>query len=107
MNVSIDISLLCSDETAIGRLHGSVSLACAPFVGSSISFLHPKAPASFPSVRGFSGLVRVSSVQFAANSEADDVLALLEDITVPTRQDGLKLAGFLGNGFGLLFEEYD
>jgi hypothetical protein len=107
MNVAIDVSLLSVAGEAIGRIHGSLRLASAPIAGSSIAFLDPKMPVSLPSVDGFDGLVRVSSLQFAANDEADGVLALLEDIVVPSRQDGLILVKFLTDGFGLFFEEYD
>lgn len=107
MKVSVDISLLASDGDAIGRIHGSVNLPCAPSIGSSISFFSPRESATFPTVEGFSGLVRISTVQFAANCESDGVLALLEDIVVPDRQDGMKLAKFLEEGFGLFVEVYD
>lgn len=107
MKVNIDSSLLVSDGAAIGRIHGSVNLASAPSIGSSISFMYPKEPTTFPVVGGFNGLVRVSAVQFAANCESDGVLALLEDIVVSNRQDGLRLAEFLREGFGLFLEVYD
>jgi hypothetical protein len=107
MNIVIDVSLLSADDHAIGRIHGSLSLMCVPTIGSSISFLYPKASVSFPKVEGFGGLVRVSSMQFAANNDHEGVLALLEDIVVRTRQDGLNIARFLQEGFRLFFEEYD
>ena len=107
MKIYIDSSLLASDGTAIGRIHGTVNLAAAPSVDSSISFAYPKEPAVFPVVQGFNGLVRVCAVQFAANYESEGVLALLEDIVVPNRQDGLRLAKFLFEGFGIFLEEYD
>jgi hypothetical protein len=107
MKINIDISLFCSDSGSIGRIHGSVNLPCAPFVGSSISFSFPAAQASFPVVGGFSGLVRVSSIQFVANNETDGVLVLLEDVVVPTRGDGMKLAKYLLDGFGLYLDEND
>jgi hypothetical protein len=106
MNVYIDISLFWIDQTAIGRLHGSIAFACVPFIGSSITLLNPRVKALFPRMGGFSGLLRVSSVQFVANGEADGVLALLEDINVKTREDGLELARYLEGGFGLFFDEY-
>lgn len=58
-------------------------------------------------VKGFTGLVRVSEVQFFANKEMDGIQLLLEDIVVPSRPDGLKLAQFLQLGFGIFFEEYE
>jgi hypothetical protein len=105
MKVAIDISLLTATE-AIGRIHGAVNLSCTPSIGSDISFLYPKVPAALVRVEGFSGSVRVSSLQFAANNDSDGVLALLEDIVVATREDGLRVATFLQEGFGLLLEEY-
>ena len=107
MKISIDSSLLASAGSAIGRIHGSVNLVATPSIGSSISFLYPQGSATFPAVVGFDGLLRVAAVQFAANCESDGVLALLDDIVVPSRQDGLGLAAFLQEGFGLFWEEYD
>lgn len=106
MKCSIDSSLLTKDGQALGRIHGSLAFTAVPAIGSTVSFMHPKEPASPPMVDGFNGLVRVSEVQFAANREFDGVQVLLEDIVVPGRSEGLKLAEFLENGFGLYFDEY-
>ena len=107
MKVSIDSSLLTTDGEAIGRLHGSIELSAVPPVGSSISFVCPKKPVSHPMISGFNGLVRVSELQFDASNEDDGVLVLLEDVVVPHREDGAKLASYLEAGFGLFLEKYE
>jgi hypothetical protein len=107
MRVAIDASLLAVGGDAIGRIHGAVSLACIPSVGSSISFLEPMPPTLPPSLKGYCGLVRVVSIQFTANKEFDGILALLEDIVVSDRKEGDCLVDFLRVGYGLGFEKYD
>lgn len=107
MKVNIDSSLSTASGEAIGRLHGAVELATVPPVGSSISFLSPRGEAMLPMVGGFSGMVQVAALQFAANCVTDGALALLAGIVVPNREDGKKLAKYLEDGFGVFLEEYD
>lgn len=107
MKINIDISLFSEDSGSIGRVHGPINLSCTPQVGSSISFSNPLVQSSFPIVSGFNGLLSISSVIFTANGDSDGVLALLEDIVVPTREDGMKLAKFFEDGFGFYLDEND
>lgn len=107
MKVDIDSSLSTRGGEAIGRLHGAIELAAVPPIGSSISFLSARGGAMLPMIEGFSGMARVAALQLAANLTTNGVLAILEDIAVPTREDGRRLAKYLEEGFGVFLEEYD
>ncbi len=106
MNVVIDASLMTISGNAVGRIHGVLKLFNAP-VGNAIAFLSPNSPILLPEITGFNALLRVELIQLAANNEIDGIQALLKNIVVLNKEEGMKLVKFFTSGFNLYFYEYD
>lgn len=108
MNVSVDISVLCTDGSAIGMISGDLNLVGVPPQGSLITFSKPKAGIDYIQIDGFSGRLEVQKIMFAPSTDGEpELLLMLEDITVKNGDDGRRIMKYFEDGFGLFSYEYD
>jgi hypothetical protein len=108
MNVSVDISILCADGSAIGMVSGDLNLIGLPPEGALITFSEPNAGIEYVTIEGFSGRLQIKKLVFRPSAEREpSLLLVLEDITVNNVGDGQKIMKYLEDGFGLYPYEYD
>jgi hypothetical protein len=108
MNVSVDISVLCADGSAIGMISGDLNVVGVPPQGSLITFSKPNAGIDYVNIDGFSGRLEVKNIVFTPSTEREpELLLILEDITVKNGDDGRKIMKYFEDGFGLFSYEYD
>ena len=102
--VYVDISLF-TPNSSVGVINGHMDVAEVPGEGGTVAFDSPRAPASPLAIGGFKSHLLVEHVSPPVPG-TQEVMLSLEDITVPTRADALRVAKYLEEGFGLDFNEH-
>jgi hypothetical protein len=86
---------------------GVLDLAAVPAIGSTVVLAAPSNATPFVAISGFTGHLKVTEVRYEPSSQSVGVSISLEDVTVPTRADALKVMKFFSEGFGLSAEDFE
>ena len=103
--VHIDISVFTPDSS-FGVVSGAMEVPDVPQVGEHISFDHPPAALTRNAFPQTPPRLEVEHV-LPAPLGTEEVLVMLSDLTLVTREDAQKMVNYLQDGFGLIFDEHD
>ena len=107
MKIYIDISIFTA-ALAVGNVKGTIEVEVIPNIGDTICFSSPINKNILPcSVESFDWLIKVESKIFnPLPNIGGGVLLSLQDLTLDTLEEAIKVSKYLEDGFSLFFDNF-